>query len=244
MEVFLFRQISEIDPNNFDNIENDIFITIDVDWAPDFVWRYTFDILEKFCVPSTWMITHQSSMLKSYENTDIFELGIHPNFNDLLFKSTDAQESIHKKLQFLTDLVPSARVVRSHSMTQNSRLLDRFQEFGLTHDCNHYIPFSSQIKLKPWRIWNGLIKVPFGWEDDLDFPSTNENFIKRIKSLNGLKVFNFHPIHIFLNSTSMRSYEETRSFHNNEPQLLESVNRGYGTREFLLQLIDCETRGY
>lgn len=240
----MFKLVSGISPETFSLEEDILYITIDIDWAPDFVIEHTIEILAENNVPSTWMVTHSTALLKEIISQKIFELGIHPNFNDLLTKTSRNLPTIDDRISSLIALVPNARSVRSHSMTQSSRILDYFSKYGLTHDCNHYIPFSSGIELRPWKIWNGMTKVPFGWEDDLDFDRTNRNFARTINSFKGLKVLNFHPIHIFLNSNSMKTYEETRPYHTDQKKLSSYINREYGTRDFLYDLIKTQRKHF
>lgn len=60
---------------------------------------------------------------------------------------------------------------------------------------------------------------------------------KKFSNYNGIKVFDFHPIHIFLNTEDLDRYEKTREWHNCEVTLLKYRYEGYGTRNFLMELI-------
>ena len=132
------------------------------------------------------------------------------------------------------ETLPEAKSIRSHSMTQNTKLLELFLEAGFTHDVNHFIPHQSKINLKPWRLWNGLIKVPYFWEDDIACLYDDFEALSNLGNYNGLKVFDFHPIHIFLNSESMGRYEETRAFHK-KPEILSGFKNveNFGSRDAL-----------
>lgn len=123
-------------------------------------------------------------------------------------------------------------------MTQNSRMLDTFFELGLTHDCNHYIPYYADIDLISWKLWNGLIKVPYFWEDDLNMGESNSQLVDKLIQKNTLRVFDFHPIHVFLNTKLMDNYEESRSFHKCIDKLRDVRYDGYGTENFLRELIE------
>jgi hypothetical protein len=66
-------------------------------------------------------------------------------------------------------------------------------------------------------LWNGMIRVPYCWEDDI-FCTYRERGVPEpdvtaSAQRSGLRVFDFHPIHIFLNTESMKRYEQTRSVH-------------------------------
>lgn len=234
----MFNHISSIRSETSSSYQNNIFVTIDMDWAPDFILEDTYNLLLKNNIKSTWMVTHRTPFLEVLLGSELIELGIHPNFNDFLDgRDSIFSENAYDRIVQALSIVPNAKSVRSHSMTQNSRLLDIFSNLGLLYDCNHYIPFNSGVILKPWRIWNGLTKVPFGWEDDLDFSNTSTKFAQDVLSLQGLRVLNFHPIHLFLNSSSMNTYENTRLEHGNQKLMEKFINVNYGTRSFLNDLI-------
>jgi len=234
----MFNYISSIESEISSTYKNELFVTIDMDWAPDYILEDTYSLLFRHNIKSTWMVTHKSPFLDVLIKSEIIELGIHPNFNDFFdTRNSTTSDNAYDRIVSALTIVPNAKSVRSHSMTQNSRILDIFSNLGITHDCNHYIPFNSGIILKPWRIWNGLIKVPFGWEDDLDFPNTSRKFAQNVVSFQGLRVLNFHPIHLFLNSSSNNAYEKTRSKHGSPEIMKNYINLKYGTRTFLNDLI-------
>jgi hypothetical protein len=128
-------------------------------------------------------------------------------------------------------------------MTQSSRLLDLFISCELTHDVNHFIPQNAGIELKPWLWWNRLCKVPYFWEDDLHVLQdaigiTQTDPAVLATTAGGLKVFDFHPIHVFLNTESLDRYERTRHLHHNPKELTKHRYEGYGTRNRLIELLE------
>ena len=66
----------------------------------------------------------------------------------------------------------------------------------------------------------------------------NELFPPRDKLLNGFHVFDFHPIHVFLNTESLDRYERTRSIHQNPKELIKHRYQGHGTRSWLMELLE------
>jgi hypothetical protein len=140
----------------------------------------------------------------------------------------------------LLALVPEAKSVRSHSLTQSSVLLQLFRNKGLTHDCNYFIPHQAGMELRPWYLWNGLIKVPYFWEDDVSaIYGDNFGAIAELTQRRGLKVFDFHPIHVFLNTERMERYEESRPYHRSPEKLLTyRNNETSGTRTALKTLLE------
>jgi hypothetical protein len=236
-----FGKISEISVNDRSSWEN-TYLTFDVDWASDDVINYTIDILEKYNAKATFFITHDTKILDRLRKNPNFELGIHPNFNFLLNGSTEKGLNYNQVIENILKIVPEAVSVRSHSMTQNSNILDAFKKFGLTHDCNHFISNSSGIKLKPWVLWNGLIRCPYFWEDDIYVMEKNKRDINYTCSQEGLKIFDFHPIHIFLNMSKISQYESTRKYHNDYGILKKYRNQEYGTENILKFILEKTTK--
>ena len=64
--------------------ESFAYITLDIDWAPDFVLESVIEMVTKANVYATWFITHNTPLLETLAQNPKFELGIHPNFNFLL----------------------------------------------------------------------------------------------------------------------------------------------------------------
>jgi hypothetical protein len=219
------------------------FVTFDVDWAHDAVLEDTMALVAEADAAATWFVTHDTSLLRSLSSNPKWELGIHPNFNPLLDGTAGAGLNAGKVISDLMDIVPTAKSVRSHSMTQSSRLLDRFLSAGLTHDVNHFIPSGCNVTMKPWRHWNGLVRVPYIWEDDVHCVYTGSHQPEpepssiATSTIGGLKVIDFHPIHVFLNTESLDRYEQTRSIHHNPAELIKHRFGGYGTRNRLLELL-------
>ncbi len=215
-----------------------IYLTFDIDWAHDDVLNYTIDLVESYDVCATWFVTHETPILDRLRANPNFELGVHPNFNPLLNGSLESFKNAYEVLTNILSIVPEAVSVRSHSMTQNTYLLQIFRDAGLTHDSNHFIPSQSKMVLLPWRLWNGLIKCPYFWEDDLHCLFKDHSVeIDDLIQQEGLKIFDFHPIHVFLNTESLDRYECTRPFHHSPKELIKHSYEGYGTRNRLIELL-------
>lgn len=228
-----FGCISEIDVNDELSWKGRIFITLDVDWADDKVIEYSISMLQEYGIKATWFITHDSPIVERLRENSNFELGIHPNFNKLLAGDFALGKTADEIVKNIMDIVPEAKSVRSHSMTQNSVILDVFKKFGLTHDCNHFIPHQSGVSNRPWKHWNGLIKVPYLWEDDVA-SLYNDFSMAFLSSDKCVKVLDFHPIHIFLNTKDLSVYENTRHLHRNARELKFYTNKGeIGSMRFL-----------
>ena len=233
----VFSNISHIVVDDKSSWQDQIFLTFDIDWAQDSILHDTIDLVEEAGVAATWYVTHETPALERLRSIRNFELGIHPNFNFLLEGDVRNGRNMTEVVERLLTLVPEAKSVRSHSMTQSSGLLVVFEKHGLTHDVNHFIPAHSGIRLSPWLIWNGLCKVPYFWEDDVACMHGRKDNMIDLALRPGLIVFDFHPIHIFLNTEHLDRYERTRHLHNNTEELIKHRYEGVGTRTRLVELL-------
>lgn len=234
----MFEVVSNISLADSSSWEGKIFLTVDIDWASDDVLIYAVDLLERHNISATFFVTHNTPVLARLRSNPKFELGIHPNFNFLLngdFRNGRCAEEVVDRL---LNIVPEAKSVRSHSMTQSSILLDLFFEKGLTHESNHFIPEQLHIELRPWQHWAGLVKVPYFWEDDVYCLTKENSSMESLLLRKGLKVFDFHPIHIFLNTENMSRYNRCRGVLGDHEKLSSYINNDFfGTRDRLLELI-------
>lgn len=233
----VWRYVSEVVLSVPSSWENRILVTLDIDWAVDLVLEDAIDLVESLDLRATWYVTHDTPLLARLRASDRHELGIHPNFNPLLFRNDHQFGSTPNEIvSRLLEIVPAARSVRSHSMTQSSWLLALFRERGLTHDTNTYMPAVSEVALRPWTDWNGLIRVPYFWEDDLHAAESPHWRPEIYVSRPGLRVFDFHPIHLFLNTPAPDLYGAARPHLHDAATLEKMRHKGIGPRSFLRAL--------
>ena len=232
----MVRVIKNITPKN-KNSYNYPIITFDFDWANDEILIDTIEIIEKAGINATWFVTHQTPVLDRLIENPLFEVGIHPNFNGLLNTDYSNGRTASEIMDRLFEIVPNARSLRSHSITQSSQLYKLFQQYGITHDSNDYIPSNSDMTLHPWQLESGLIKVPYFWSDETSCLKQSNLSILDLLKRDGLKVFNFHPIHIFLNTEDLNRYQNTRIIHKSPKELIKKRYKGYGVRNKLFEII-------
>jgi hypothetical protein len=234
-----FGCIRDIDPDKSETWAAKVFLTFDIDWAHDEVILDTIDLVAPLGIAATWFITHATPVLERLREYPQFELGIHPNFNFLLDGDPRNGANADEVVDRLLGLVPEARSVRSHAMTQSSNLIGLFRDKGLTHDANHFIPEQAGVELRPWRHWWNIVKVPYFWEDDVYCLSPWNSPMNELAERAGLKVFDFHPIHLFLNTESMDRYETARPVFSDTTALRQRrFENGCGARTLLEQLLD------
>ena len=90
-----FSQISSIEISNETSWQSKIFLTFDVDWATDEVIEDVLLFCEPFDVEITLYATHQSNILSQLSAIKKYEIGLHPNFNNLL-KGQDSNVDFFK----------------------------------------------------------------------------------------------------------------------------------------------------
>lgn len=218
-----------------------VFITIDIDWAPEPVLEDMESLLHSLSIPATIFTTHASETIARLQHTSSVEVGLHPNFNTCLAKNGPARDA-ETILAETKKLAPTATAIRCHSLMQSSRLFALFRDHGLTHEVNTFVPFASCRKLEPWRHPMGITSVPFLWEDDfacLEMPMPLSPL--PALELQGIKVFNFHPIHLYLNTIRLADYETAKkSFF--EPEAMDPLRRPEGSngiRDLFLSLTNA-----
>ena len=211
-----------------------IAMTSDIDWAPEEVIKETLNIFEEYEVKCTLFCTHDSKAIKKC-NRDLFEIAIHPNFNTNLFQNNG--DSPLEKIKHLLEVFPEARGVRSHSLTTSPVLSDLFSNNGLEYESNYLMPYSDKIEL--FKLWNGIISIPINWEDNIHFLYEYPFDNLRIDiNQNLLNVFNFHPIHIFLNTNNNLTYNNAKEHYQIPNKLVDFINNdNLGTRDILIKTL-------
>lgn len=232
-----FENIKNIDILNSVSWVDKIFITFDIDWCSDEVLSHTLDIVEKYNIKATFFVTHETILLERMRANSNIELGIHPNFNPLLNSDFRYGKNIDEIIEYYKSIVPEAVSIRSHSLTVSSPMLNAFEKYGLKYECNQFIPFNSEIELYPYKHINSIIRVPHFWEDDLHCLYQDSWDVDIYLNYKGIKVFDFHPIHLYLNTEQIERYEKSREWHNCEENLPKYRYDEYGTHSFLIDLI-------
>ena len=183
-------------------------LTFDIDWAPDYAILKCCDLVENANCKATFFATHDTPINREIISRG-HNLGIHPNFLPGSSHGTDVQTIISECLKY----APEAWCMRTHSLVQSSPLLQEiFGSFPqLKLDVSllmHRSPFAHKTK---WD-FDGVSfdRLLYNWEDDAQFSAFN---MKEIPELffGELTVFDFHPIHVFLNSTDGSEYRKLKN---------------------------------
>jgi hypothetical protein len=221
--------------------ETKFHLTFDVDWAPESSIEIVRSILSESNVVATIFATHKSPIIEELIS-DGHKIGLHPNFLSSTTQGDNPVEVVSK----LLDLFPEAQVMRTHSLVQSSPLLyEIFKTFPqlkfdmslLTHRFSHVGRF----------VWNynevSFDRINFNWEDDAAF--FDKNFDWRAAYFPGdLNVYNFHPMHVHLNSSGLSNYEKLKGRLKgplnlaDESLMAEFTGDEPGTRDFLKALLE------
>lgn len=227
-------------------MEKNYVLTFDVDWAPDCAILECLELVESAGFKATFFTTHSTPL-----NHQIIErghnLGIHPNF---LPGSTQG-ENVEAIISECLSYAPHAWSMRTHALVQSSPLLfEVFSKFPqLTLDVSLFMHRSRHAHKGEWEL-DGIYfeRILYNWEDDAEFSAFIENAIPEL-FFGELTIFDFHPIHILLNSTNGTEYRKLKSHQPHTPLNLldpdifkQYANHGIGTRTYLEEILNSQHR--
>lgn len=203
--------------NKFDS---EFVITIDIEWSSQDLIDNILDILNEYKIKSTLFATHKAELGNRHE------IALHP-----YFKSPTTYENTLNKM---IELFPKAKGIRSHRLLSEETLLLMYKQTKIQYTSNYQMTNLSNIT--PLKTIHGILEIPIFYIDWTHLMDTKIYKKISLDSLNlqsgGLKVFDFHPIHIFLNSESMQRYDKIKKWYNNPKELNNYVNKkkkGVGT---------------
>lgn len=221
-------------------------LTFDIDWAPDFAILHCLELLEKSGCKATFFATHSTSL--NHEIIDCgHNLGIHPNFLPGSSHGSDVNEIISECLNY----APDAWCMRTHALVQSTPLLHEiFSKFPqLKLDVSLFMHQSAFAHKVRWD-FDGVSfdRLLYNWEDDAQFSSFKKDNLPEL-FFGELTVFDFHPIHVFLNSTDGSEYSNLKLKQSHLPlssldkQVAERyVHSGLGTRSCLKEILGSKNR--
>jgi len=202
---------------------NQICITLDIDWACDEILWPVIEMMEEANVKATLFATNYSQLLDNL-TADQFEIGLHLNF-------IPVEDDFRRPIQELKALYPDAKGTRSHSLFVSSHILQLCRENGLRYESNIFLPYHEA--LHPVMRFRNFVSIPFYWSDDQHLSMRDSFKLGDLAlKIRGLKVFNFHPIHVFMNTSSEKHYKSYKSYYHDVDKLRQFVNfqdEGIGT---------------
>jgi hypothetical protein len=207
--------------------------TTDTDWAPESMIQSMLDVFDDNGIPLTPFITHDSKMIDArYKGPKKRYVGLHPNFLGRPACDTVFAEVVSDVVK----LWPTAKSFRCHGYFDNSAVSREFYARGFKYDSN--LGLHLQSRIVPLQHSSGLLRFPVFLEDDCYAKREgvwNVSHILHVLRTPGLKIFNFHPVHMCLNTPNMDYYERIRRDVTEDWERLR--HRGKGTCTFLLELL-------
>jgi hypothetical protein len=216
-----------------------IYLSADIDWAEDFMIDDMRRLIVDAGVSATIFATHPSAAVARIADHDmeqsasVLEVGLHPNF------LREPPKPQAEELDTLLSSYPNARGVRNHVLYYHSRLLALYHTRGLRYFSNELMFLVDN--LQPYYDWTGLLRFPIYWEDDVHcdyFAGAFELDLDRLLAAPGLKVFSFHPIHVYLNTSDFSAYHAHKEIARDEQKARGLRQAGRGVRWFFIALLE------
>ncbi|MCC8952087.1 methyltransferase domain-containing protein [Bradyrhizobium sp. Pear77] len=205
--------------------------TSDIDWADEEAIAACFSLFDEFEIPLTPFITHKSPYVEKRFSGWMQRVGVHPNFLEGSTHGSDVSE-VCRHMQSLN---PAAKFYRSHHFYGTSSVADQFRTLGYEFDSN--LSLFPQSDIRPLLHSSGLMRYPVFFGDGMwfnQFPDRAVSELIPLLATPGLKIFNFHPIHVALNTPNAAHYKAYRESGKPWQDQVASEN---GTRTNLIQLL-------
>lgn len=221
-----------------------VAITIDIDWAPDFIVEDIARLLIEKQVKATWFATHDSPVLEMLrQHTDLFELGIHPNFKEGSSHGKTMSDVVSHCLGF----VPEAVSARSHGLIQSDYLWRYYVEYTqIRFECSTFLGHVPRADSSRF-FWKGkeLLRIPCNFQDniEMDMPVPIWDVEQFITGKGGIQGLDFHPFYVYTNASSMEVFETVKTmgrpfYELSEQELLPHRRQGDGARRMFISSLD------
>lgn len=219
-------------------INKDIYISFDVDWAPDYILNDLLDLIYGKISGCTFFSTHNSEIFYKLPNS--YEVALHPNFNCLL--DGKGKASFQEIIEDLIAIYPRSLGYRSHSLTNNTNIQQYFKSKGFIYESNRLSDAPSR------HYYDALEDISHIYIDFTDgqfikhFASPASTFISKllhaIESYDSVTLM-FHPIHVFLNSCNYSNYLNVKNDMNDYKNVQKNRNSNctMGVRKVLEEII-------
>lgn len=202
-------------------------LTFDIDWANDRVIKSLLEILNERKLNATFFCTHKTSVLENLPQN--IERGIHPNFRNTF--------NYREKIDELLEIIPEAKGIRSHGLLSSTNILLEAKEAGLKYESNTFLPGYNGLYIT--EKFRDFSMVPYNFSDSHSLINgTNKVFEESQLERDGLKVFTFHPIHIYINTKDEEHYNSIKPVYQNPVELNKFENKSEGIKTRFLRLLE------
>ncbi|MDQ7024072.1 MAG: hypothetical protein Q9P01_21145 [Anaerolineae bacterium] len=217
-------------------------LTLDLDWAADFMIDAVAQMLLAAGVKATFFVTHDSPAVRRLrEHPDLFELGIHPNF----LPNSSQGSTVAEILDFCMALVPDATSMRSHALVQSAHIWwEVVKRTPIQVDLSLLLPEMPHLQMIELPLLpRPLLRLPYYWEDDVETyrPHSVWTLDKHI-TVSGLKIFDFHPVFIYLNTADLAPYNDMKQIGHladlTPEQVAPFIHTGEGAGSMFRQFVE------
>lgn len=151
-------------------------------------------------------------------------------------------------------MVPQAKAMRTHALVQSSPMFAGIlADTHIETDVSLFLPFHPM--LAPTKIYfeaggRPLVRLPYYWEDDVAAYWPGWSWDSVVEDAPGqLRIYDFYPIHIALNMSTMNDYVRLKSGLKGRPltsltraECQPFVNQSEGARTYLERLVAIDDR--
>ncbi len=212
-------------------------LTADQDWAPEWACELFIDLIKQLELPFHVFRTNLSVALDFAAQEGIISNGWHPNFRTESTHGSTPGEVIAS----MTSMFPGCNSARAHTYYESSETWQLLKQAGISYESHG--PTDMEDGLRPLRMMSGLTRFPVFLEDDVHLMSDRrDDSLRRLHETvhtPGLKVLDFHPIHLGLNTPSIGYYDENRGTSRNK----KIQHNGVGVRDAFLQVVQTVRAG-
>lgn len=218
-------------------------LTFDLDWAPDPMVSLCLSLLDAAGVTATFFTTHHTDLNEEIRRQG-HELGIHPNFLPGSSHGTGVSEVVDTCLSF----APEARYMRTHALVQSTPLLSEVFDDNpqLMTDVSLLMHGVPNVRRGMGSTGSRVFeRILYNWEDSCECLNRTTCFGDNPPD-EGSWIFNFHPIHVGLNSTDGGEYRMLcdslggRSLTDaTSAETDRYVRAGVGTRTFFESILEA-----
>lgn len=182
---------------NWHNLRT-VCLTFDIDFAPDYMIEKVIDILNEFKTNATFFTTHPSTLLSHLINNTHFEISAHPNITPTTTQGNNLETIIHNLKQAFPSIIGN----RFHLLGYSYKDLITLSKLNFIYDVSS-LKFNCPFLFPSYHIDLDMVLLTYLWEDGIcentHLPMKYENI--NLKSP-GIKIINFHPMNIFINSSN------------------------------------------
>lgn len=202
-------------------------LTFDLDFAPEFMIREIVDQLRSYNVKATIFATHPSIAVDQLAEEEAIEIALHPN----IYPGSTQGPDLESVIGSLRKSYPKAVGSRFHLLHHSYRDLASLGRLGFEYDSSS-LRFNAPYLLPAWHPDLDLTLLTYFWEDGV---CEVARFPFKVLELSleapGMKIFNFHPLNVYLNSADADARRRLLADHNNLPDISEKVAARYRRNE-------------